>query len=464
MTSSEMESAIQGAFDGTLGKSACRELRELLKSDRSARKLYFEHAAIHQLLIYRFSCSEPSKPAHTSFNDTKLKLQIRGNMRFVIGIVAGLVCILGLTFKSVLVPGRTPLAVFQSDTGSLYTVEQDLAGGRSAANELHENARVQLTQGSVEVTFRNGARTIVLAPAIFQIEADKHMKLHRGTAWFDVGEHGKGLQVTTPTMNVTDLGTRFGVTARPDEDDEVHVFSGSVIVRSASAPYAEESLTTGMARVSDAVGGLKVMDLRPEDFLTKLPAQADPGTIINGNFEMGSPPPALTYGAPATAALLPGWRFGSAITVVRATSEGRPGYGESDITILSSTADTQVGFNSDTDGQPAAEGVSLYQSFATTPGREYEVQFEMGAIFFQSAPMEITAVVYDGAALSGLPIAPALGSQIARREPTAGNGYNLPARFTFTATSESSTLVFSETSEVSVSADPVIDNILVTPK
>lgn len=463
MTPSELESAIQGAFDGTLGKSACCELREILKTDSSARALYFEHASIHQLLIYRFSSSQPLKTVCPPVN-ARLRLQTRRNLRLALAIAAVLVLALGLVLKPVLAPKHLPLAVFRKDAGSQCTVEQALSGGKAAVNELHENALVRLTQGSLEVTFRNGARTIVLAPATFRIESGKHMKLQEGTAWFDVGENGKGLQVTTPAMDVTDLGTRFGVTVRPEKNDEVHVFSGQVVVRSLSELHAEESLTTGMARACDPAGGFQAVDLRPEDFLTSLPAHSAPGTIINGNFELGTPPPALTYGAPATAALLPGWRFGNNITVVRATSEGRPGYGESDITILSSTADTQVGFNSDTDGRPDAETVSLYQTFATTPAREYEVRFEMGAIFFQAAPMEITATVSDGEATGRLPTAPALGSRIERREAAAGNGYNPPVSFSFTATSRESTLVFTETSPRSVSADPVIDNISVKEK
>ena len=148
---------------------------------------------------------------------------------------------------------------------------------------------------------------------------------------------------------------------------------------------------------------------------------------------------------------------------MRATSTGRPGYGEGDVTVLSSTRDIQVGFNTDTQDKPDAESVSLYQTFATEPGREYVVQFEMGAIFFQPLPMEMTVSVYDGIAAGNLASGETLGSSIERREPSAGNGYNPAARFTFTATSARSTLVFTETSASSSSADPVLDNVSVEP-
>ena len=42
----------------------------------------------------------------------------------------------------------------------------------------------------MEVTLRNGTRSIVLAPANFQIESEDRMKLREGIAWFDVSKLG----------------------------------------------------------------------------------------------------------------------------------------------------------------------------------------------------------------------------------------------------------------------------------
>ena len=458
MTENEIETAIQAAFDGTLTAAECGDLREVLKADPAARALYFEHASIQQLLIYHFSPSQSLETEHSLAN-TCQQLQHRRYVRFAIAIAAVLVLALGLTLKLVLVPARTPLATFQADAGGRCTVEQDVSGGKAAANELRKNALVRLTQGSVEVTLRNGTRSIVLAPASFQIESEDRMKLHEGSAWFDVSKHGTGFQVTTPGMTVTDLGTQFGVTARPKAGDEVHVFSGRVIARSVTAPSIEETLTSGMARICDPAGQLQTMRIRPEDFLVQLPAHDGSHVIANGDFETGNKPADSRFGSEATSALLPAWNFGTNVKVALRDNTGRPGYGEHGTTVVSSTADVQVGFQNDTVGTPVESDVSIRQNFTTVPGTRYVVGFEMGAIFFKQTTIELTASVYD-AADSGI----LLGRLVQQRNADEGNGYNSPARFTFMAESASTTLIFTETSPNTDDADPVIDNISVKAK
>lgn len=463
MTRREIEDAIQAAFDGTLGDDACSELRELLKFDPAVRAAYYKQASIHHLLSYRFSRNQALDTAK-SLVSTRLQIQTRRQVRLAMAAAAVLMLAIGLTFSLILVREPDSFATFEADVGSRYAVEQSGGDAPAAApNELREGSRVRLYQGSVEIRIRSGSRAVVLAPASFHLESESHLKLDEGTAWFEVGKDARGFQVTTRELAVTDLGTQFGVVARPNSSHEIHVFSGKVLARGLASLRTEETLTTGMARLCDPVGRLKAVRLRPEAFLTRLPAHSDSGLIINGDFETGNPPPARTYGTPATPSLLPGWLFGSDITVVQATTEGRPGYGEKEITILSSTADVQVGFNTDTARRPPPESVSLRQTFTTIPGRDYEVRFEMGAIIFNPATMEVTASIHDGLAPARPNAEPPLASHVERRSPEAGNGYNPPARFRFTASSDSSTLVFTETSANSVSADPVIDNISVRP-
>jgi ferric-dicitrate binding protein FerR (iron transport regulator) len=127
------------------------------------------------------------------------------------------------------------------------------------------------------------------------------------------------------------------------------------------------------------------------------------------------------------------------------------------LTIFSSTADRQVGFHAAARGRPDPEGSSIYQSFLTEPGREYEVEFEMGGIFFHNAQVEVTASVHDGVGPGGNPLA----QHVERRSRQSGNGYNPPARFRFVAASSATTLVFTETSNDSENADPVLDNVTV---
>lgn len=463
MTRKEIESTVQAAFDGTLDETDADMLRRALKSDSSARAIYFEHARIHHLLSYRFSRIQPLDTAK-SIGFDRLKSQTRRQLRFALTSAAALILTLALIFRLILVRDAPAFATFEVDAGSRYSLETHATpADTAAANELLKGTRVSLHQGSIELHIRNGSRAIVLAPAVFHLESEDELRLEEGTAWFEIGDEAKGFKVTTGDLAITDLGTQFGVMATQGSSHEVHVFSGKVIARGMTYLPTEETLTTGMARMCDPVGRLKAVSLRPESFLTKLPTHSESGIVINGDFETGNPPPARTYGISASASLLPGWLFGSDITVVRATNEGRPGYGEKEITILSSTGDVQVGFNSDTAVQPEPGDVSLWQTLPTTPGMTYEVRFEMGAITFNASTMEVTAAVYSGLLPESLERAEPLARHAERRQPEAGNGYNPPTSFLFTATSSITTLVFTETSPNSTSADPVIDNVSVRP-
>jgi hypothetical protein len=289
---------------------------------------------------------------------------------------------------------------------------------------------------------------IVVAPAIFNLQSENRLLLQQGTAWFRVSKEGYGFQVVTPEMTVTDLGTEFGVLSHSNISDEIHVFSGRVVAQSLNALHTKETITSGQARICDPVGRFQTISIRGEDFLLKLPEHSDANLIANGNFEAGNLHANNRFGSLSSAALLPFWSFGNNIVVALNDETGHLGYGLNGVTIVSSTADVQVGFRDGTVGQ----------NFTTVPGVKYVVGFEIGACFYQANSVEITAAVFDGA---GPSCGVVFGCFVERRSPSEGNGYNAPARFTFTARSHLTTLAFTETSANTYAVDPVIDNISV---
>lgn len=448
----ELDRRIQRCFDGEAEDGEMLALREVLKRDPEARKLYFEHAGLHQALDYRLSRSRISETAG-AMTEARLRLQARRSARISLIAAAAAVVIAAVALRLVLVPAPEPVARLEAANGSIFSVSR--SGGETNSGKLEEGSLVRLSQGALELSFAHGSRAVILAPAIFAVQGPDRLRLDQGTAWFRIEKEGIGFEVTTPELRVNDLGTEFGIVAGDKVSDEVHVFEGRVRAASLNPLRQEVILSGGQSRASGPAGRLFSLESRPEAFLVRLPGAASDGLIVNGGFESGTPPPNLTYGAQATPALLPGWRFGGEITLVRATSEGRPGYGEREFTILSSTGDTQLGFNANLPGRPPAEDVTVLQSFATTPGREYEVSFEMGGVFFAPHSVEITAVVRGGAGRGGA----VLARHVEERRHDAGHGYNPRVRFRFAADSSFSTLVLTETSLATESADPVIDNV-----
>jgi ferric-dicitrate binding protein FerR (iron transport regulator) len=461
MTRSELDHAIQASFDGTLTEAECLQLRAVLKSDPAARTLYYEYADLHQSLIFRISRFTTFDSAR-SLADVRLHLQSRRTARLAIAAAAAVLLILGVVLKLTIV-SPPALATYRQAPGTLHTIEHSPGKDRSPG-ELDKQSIVNLSQGTFEITLRNGTRCVVLAPAQFELRSEKEMLLRKGTAWFEVSKENKGFRVITTDLVVTDLGTEFGILADLESgNDEVHVFSGRVQARGRQG--AAEMLTTGHARRCGAKGKLEIIPAKPGNFLTRLPAEPASSLIVNGNFESGSPPGDDNFGVKASAALLPGWNFGRDATVVHRSSNGTLGLGSGWSNLVSPTQDVQVSFsNAQPDYEVGSLDDSIWQTFTTVPGQEYEVSFEMGGYFVarSNGNLRITAAVFDGAATSGEPLGQIAASRKGNRN--SDNGYNPRATFTFTARSAHTTLVFTETSLNSDLASPAIDNITVRPR
>jgi len=105
-------------------------------------------------------------------------------------------------------------------------------GSPGIGDALYSGQRLTLERGFAEITTNRGAIARIQAPASFElIDHDNAIRLHSGKI---VGvcetEASIGFLVRTPHMDITDLGTRFGVDATLAEETEVHVIDGEVKV------------------------------------------------------------------------------------------------------------------------------------------------------------------------------------------------------------------------------------------
>lgn len=105
-------------------------------------------------------------------------------------------------------------------------------------DRLMAGQRLSLIAGFAEITTSRGAVAILEAPVTVElIDSPNAIRLISGKL---IGlcetESSKGFLVRTPHMDVTDLGTRFGVDLSHLDATEVHVLSGEVEVTSVYAP------------------------------------------------------------------------------------------------------------------------------------------------------------------------------------------------------------------------------------
>ena len=132
------------------------------------------------------------------------------------------------------------------------------AGDFAVGDALLPGQRLALSEGTAQITTNQGAVVILQGPCTVEmLDHPNALRLDDGKL---VGicetQSSKGLLVRTPHLDVTDLGTRFGVDVMPYRATEVHVHQGEVVVSqpnaSAAASTQKQTITTNQAVKSDS--------------------------------------------------------------------------------------------------------------------------------------------------------------------------------------------------------------------
>lgn len=145
---------------------------------------------------------------------------------------------------------------------------------------------IAVESGVLRLSYFSGAMIIVHGPAVFTPTgpASGHLASGRITGRVN-GEEGVGFRLTTPSADVLDLGTEFGVAVNDASATEVCVFDGEVEVGSSVASLqatAPVRLTQGMSLRMSA-NGIPDMTSRVDhgQFLRSMPA--GPGSSLAAN-------------------------------------------------------------------------------------------------------------------------------------------------------------------------------------
>lgn len=117
-----------------------------------------------------------------------------------------------------------PVAVLQDQAEASWGRDQ-LATGAALTPGTYA-----LGEGLVALEFNNGARVLIEGPADFDILSENHMFFRSGRLSADVPPPAQGFTITTPTLRVVDLGTRFGLALSPAGNGVVRVEKGEIEV------------------------------------------------------------------------------------------------------------------------------------------------------------------------------------------------------------------------------------------
>jgi hypothetical protein len=174
--------------------------------------------------------------------------------------------------------GNKPQPQEQAVAAATLTAEYDAHWVGSAprvGEALHAGLRLTLDAGRAEVTTLDGAIAVLEAPCSFEMIDRNAMLLHNGSM---VGicetEAAQGFLVRTPSMDVIDLGTRFGVEASAEGEAQVHVIEGLVKAVASDAPQDTEPVLLSMgesARVSERADAIIKVELDSDRYAPRMP-------------------------------------------------------------------------------------------------------------------------------------------------------------------------------------------------
>lgn len=214
--------------------------------------------------------------------------------------------------------GRRPMAASPSTapvarvTGLSNCVWPDGDAGLKFGDPLTPGQRLKLSSGVLQLTYETGAKVTVEGPVDMVMTTPIEARLSEGKIAAAVPRFARGYTIVTPTAEVVDLGTEFGVSVDDVGASEVHVFDGDVVTRSIGGGAGASDLIH--AREDEAVqftsieSGPRRISVDPTKFVRRLtpdlPAHKLPPIPVTDDLALwlaADLMPAMKEGAPVSA-------------------------------------------------------------------------------------------------------------------------------------------------------------------
>ena len=216
----ELASAV---MDGTANEHQLRELTKLLRASPAARDEYLALADLHATLAIEISTA----PSTQESSLTEPLAPPRRSLMLITAAVALAACLLiavtwfGLDDSDV---RPDSFATVAQATEAVWDSGQIDIGNRVGP------AAIRLRSGLVRLEFDSGVEVTLEGPAEFKLVDAAKMDLKSGLLTATVPSGAEGFTVDTPSAQVIDLGTSFGIDLSNDGFSNVSVFDGEVEV------------------------------------------------------------------------------------------------------------------------------------------------------------------------------------------------------------------------------------------
>lgn len=270
MNPARLDELCESWRDGRLDAEETRELNTLLRTSAAARDHFRAQAHFHGLLHSAVAAAavenaltvvSGGRSAHRAWFTRPLRLAAA-----VLALAVGASVVLWQVLTQ---PAIGPVVATLGDHSGVRLSYVDGAVLPTSAGQPLHAATYTLEAGILQVVYDNGAKVLLQAPARFELASNQLLRLHSGRLTARVPEAAIGFTVVTPTADVVDLGTEFGVTAG-ENASEVHVFEGEVLVKTASEPDPLRLRENRASRIDLATGTPTGVDFHPLGFMRTL--------------------------------------------------------------------------------------------------------------------------------------------------------------------------------------------------
>jgi hypothetical protein len=268
--SREFDEAVAAVCHGLGNSEQMRALNELLRANAAARDEYLFRAELHARLASDPDLfSRESESRVTSLENVSPLRAARRPRRMTWAIaLAACVALLATGWWVAQVSlssgrkGVTSKAVAMLDR--MVDAEWNQGDVSPRLGAPLEPGWLRLKSGLVQIVFYSGARVVMEGPAELQLISPDEAVCLSGRLVAEVPPQAKGFRVRTPLMNVTDLGTVFGVEVK-QRQTELHVFKGSVEFQSSSGA-TKQSLLEGRGAIADGANAPRLIPANPAGF------------------------------------------------------------------------------------------------------------------------------------------------------------------------------------------------------
>lgn len=247
---------IEDLFDGKLAPNERAALLAEIGRDPELLDIYWDDAVLEGAFARLSRSGMLLRADQAAITESALRGRGKRHLRWSLMAAAAVLALVAVALHLVSVRNAPPTVTLRLSPGSVFQVSHAMAEKESLPGPLLPGSRARLDQGTVELTFASGVRSIVRGPAELSLYDAGNLFVRSGTAWFHVPAKAAGFKVQTPEMTVTDLGTEFGVRSRNGLAPEVHVFKGRVEVRTHGPVSVTETLGDGTARSVGILGHL----------------------------------------------------------------------------------------------------------------------------------------------------------------------------------------------------------------